>query len=199
MNSDIEVRPNTLGPMLDYLERHPQVAGVSVQLVNPDGSRQKFRTAFGPVLFPERFDRTFPVTFFGTTFHMGRRTMYNEDQVGLFDEYYFFFNEDLDWSIRAHRKRLVFHYLPDLPVMHYSGQGRAQNRLELLSEFYRMNLYFYAKFYGRVITRIVYLAQVVQILVILAYLRLVGKDQSGDAAAYRAALDKQQQFMRNLQ
>jgi hypothetical protein len=62
-----------------------------------------------------------------------------------------------------------------------------------------MNLYFYAKFYGRVITRIVYLAQVVQILVILAYLRLVGKDQSGDAAAYRAALDKQQQFMRNLQ
>jgi GT2 family glycosyltransferase len=198
MNSDIKVLPGTLGPMLDYLDSHPQVAGVSVQLVNPDMSRQKFRTSFGLVLFPERFDRIFRLTFFGDTFHLGRRAIYNKDQVGPFDEFYFFFNEDLDWSIRAHRKGLVFHYLPDLPVVHYSGQGRAQNRLKLLSEFYRMNLYFYAKFYGRAITRTVYLAQVASILVRLACLRLVGKDQSGDAVAYRAALDKQQQFMRTL-
>ncbi len=199
MNSDIKVLPGTLGPMLNYLDRHPQVAGVSVQLVNPDMSRQKFRTSFGPVLLPERLDRIFRLTFFGDTFHLGRRAIYNEDQVGLFDEYYFFFNEDLDWSVRAHRKGLVFHYLPDLPVVHYSGQGRAQNRLKLLSEFYRMNLYFYAKFYGRAITRTVYLAQAASILLRLAHLRLVGKDQSGDAAAYRAALEKQQEFMRTLQ
>src|SRR5712692_4885528 len=100
MNSDIKVLPGTLGPMMDYLDTHPQVAGVSVQLVNPDGSPQKFRTAFGPVVFPPRLDRTFRVTFFGTTFHMGRRAIYNQDQVDGFDEYYFFFNEDLDWSIR---------------------------------------------------------------------------------------------------
>jgi GT2 family glycosyltransferase len=199
MNSDIKVLPGTLGPMLDYLDSHPQIAGVSVQLVNPDMSRQKFRTSFGLVLLPERLDRIFRLAFFGDTFHLGRRAMYNEDQVGLLDEFYFFFNEDLDWSIRAHRKGLVFHYLPNLPVVHYSGQGRAQNRLKLLSEFYRMNLYFYAKFYGRVITRMVYLAQLAEGLVRLAHLRLIGKDQSGDAAAYRAALEKQQQFMRILQ
>jgi GT2 family glycosyltransferase len=199
MNSDIKVLPGTLGPMLDYLDSHPQVAGVSVQLVNPDRSRQKFRTSFGLVLFPERLDRIFRLAFFGDTFHLGRRAIYNEDQVGLFDEFYFFFNEDLDWSIRAHRKGLLFHYLPNLPVVHYSGQGRAQNRLKLLGEFYRMNLYFYAKFYGRMITRTVYLAQVASILARLAYLRLVGKNQSGDAAAYRAALNKQQQFMRTLE
>ncbi len=198
MNSDIKVLPGTLGPMLDYLDSHPQVAGVSVQLVNPDMSRQKFRTSFGLVLLPERLDRIFRLRFFGNTFHLGRRAVYNEDQVGLFDEFYFFFNEDLDWSVRAHRKGLVFHYLPDLPVVHYSGQGRAQNRLKLLSEFYRMNLYFYAKFYGRVITQTVYLVQVAQILVQLAHLRIVGKNQSDDAAAYRAALEKQQQFMRTL-
>ncbi len=198
MNSDIKVLPSTLGPMLDYLDSHPQVDGVSVQLVNPDMSRQKFRTSFGLVLLPERLDRIFRLRFFGNTFHLGRRAIYNEDQVGLFDEFYFFFNEDLDWSVRAHSKGLVFHYLPDLPVVHYSGQGRAQNRLKLLSEFYRMNLYFYAKFYGRVITRTVYLVQVAQILVQLAHLRIVGKSQSDDAAAYRAALEKQQQFMRTL-
>lgn len=198
MNSDIKVLPGTMGPMLDYLDRHPQIAGVSVQLVNPDMSRQKFRTSFGLVLFPERFDRIFRLRFFGDTFHLGRRAIYNEDQVGLFDEFYFFFNEDLDWSVRAHRNGLVFHYLPDLPVVHYSGQGRAQNRLKLLSEFYRMNLYFYAKFYGRAIARMVYLAQATSILVRLAHLRLIGKDQSGEAVAYRSAFEKQQQFMRTL-
>jgi GT2 family glycosyltransferase len=196
MNSDIKVRPNTLGPMMDYLDGHPQVAGVSVQLVNPDGSPQKFRTAFGPVWLPERLDRTFPVTFFGTTFHMGRRVIYNEDQVGGFDEYYFFFNEDLDWSIRAHRKGLVFRFLPHLPVVHYSGQGRAQNRDRLLSDFYRMNLYFYAKFYGRVVTRIVYLIQTAELLGRLVYLRLAGKQGSREARVYRVALEEQQRFMR---
>jgi GT2 family glycosyltransferase len=195
MNSDIKVRPNTLGPMMDYLDGHPQVAGVSVQLVNPDGSRQKFRTAFGPVLFPERLDRTFPVTFFGTTFHMGRRAIYNQDQVGEFDEYYFFFNEDLDWSIRAHRKGLVFHYLPHLAVVHYGGQGRAQNRDRLLSDFYRMNLYFYAKFYGRALTRVIYIIQTAELLGRLTTLRLKGRHDSREARAYRAALADQRRFM----
>ncbi len=198
MNSDIKVLSGTLGPMMDYLDTHPQVAGVSVKLVNPDGSPQKFRTSFGVVLFPARLDRIFPMTFFGTTFHMGRRTLFDEEQVGLFDEYYFFFNEDLDWSVRAHRKGLVFHYLPDLPVVHYSGKGRAQNRFKLLSELHQMNLYFYAKFYGRLSARIVSLIQTAELVGRLVHLRLAGKHNSPDAVAYRLALEKQRRFIENL-
>ena len=198
MNSDIKVLSGTLGPMMDYLDTHPQVAGVSVKLVNPDGSPQKFRTSFGVVLFPARLDRIFPMTFFGTTFHMGRRTLFDEEQVGLFDEYYFFFNEDLDWSVRAHRKGLLFHYLPDLPVVHYSGKGRAQNRFKLLSELHQMNLYFYAKFYGRLSARIVSLIQTAELVGRLVHLRLAGKHNSPDAAAYRLALEKQRRFIENL-
>lgn len=198
MNSDIKVRPGTLGPMMEYLEEHLDVAGVSTQLVNPDGSAQKFRTSFGLFVWPERLDRVFPVTFFGTTFHMGRREMYNEDQVGHFDEYYFFFNEDIDWSLRAHRRGLVFNFLPDLPVIHYTGQGRAQNRGTLLSELYRMNLYFYAKFFGRSITRLVYFFQTGELWGRLAYLWLAGKLNSIDGVAYRLALEKQRLFMDSL-
>ena len=198
MNSDIKVLSGTLGPMMDYLDTHPQVAGVSVKLVNPDGSPQKFRTSFGVVLFPARLDRIFPMTFFGTTFHMGRRTLFDEEQVGLFDEYYFFFNEDLDWSVRAHRRGLLFHYLPDLPVVHYSGKGRAQNRFKLLSELHQMNLYFYAKFYGRLSARIVSLIQTAELVGRLVHLRLAGKHNSPDAAAYRLALEKQRRFIENL-
>ena len=195
MNSDIKVLPGTLGPMMNYLDRYPHVAGASVQLINPDGSPQKFRTSFGVVLLPERLDRIFPVKFFGTTFHMARRSMYNEDQVGAFDEYYFFFNEDLDWSVRAHRKGLVFHYLPNLPVVHYGGRGRAHNRYRLLSELYRMNLYFYDKFYGRSSARVVYFLQMGELLIRSAYLRMIGRENSKDAAAYRSALEAQRSFM----
>ncbi len=195
MNSDIKVLPGTLRPMLDHLDTHAQVAGVSVQLVNPDGSPQKFRTAYGPVLFPERFDRIFRLRFFGTTFHLGRRAVYNEDQVGGFDENYFFFNEDLDWSIRAVRRGLIFHYLPNLPVVHYVGQGRAQNRYRILSELYPANLYLYVKFYGRFIASLVHLAQEVELAVRLAILRLRAQDNSSEAEAYRAAIDKQRRYL----
>ncbi len=198
MNSDIEVPPGTLGPMIDYLDSHPKVAGVSVRLVNPDGSPQKFRTSFGVTLWPQRLDRVSPVTFFGTTFHMGRRALFSEDQVGLFDEFYFFYNEDIDWSVRAHRKGFVFHYLPTLPVIHYGGRGRAQNRSRLLSELHRMNLYFYAKFYGRPAARLMYFLQMLELLGKLTHLRLTGRQNSSDAIAYASAIEKQRQFMRSL-
>ncbi len=198
MNSDIDVRRGTLGPMLDYLDRHPDVAGVSVRLVNSDGSSQKFRTSSGIVLLPERLDRIFPITFFGTTFHLGRRAIYTSDQVGFFDENYYFFNEDLDWSIRAHRRGLVFHYLPDLPVVHYVGAGRAQNRRTIQSELYAANLYLYAKFYGRSLARVVYLIHKAELLGRLAYLRLTGRQNSTDAVAYRLALEKVRRFMGQL-
>jgi GT2 family glycosyltransferase len=195
MNSDIKVLPGTMGPMLDYLDAHAQVAGVSVQLVNPDGSPQKFRTSYGPVLFPERFDRIFRLRFFGTTFHLGRRALYNEDQVGGFDENYFFFNEDLDWSIRAVRKGLIFHYLPNLPVVHYVGQGRAQNRYRIMSELYPANLYLYTKFYGRFIAGLVHLAQQIELSVRLVILRFRAQENSSEAEAYRAAIEKQRRFL----
>src|SRR2546425_4028391 len=198
MNSDIKVRPGTLGPMMDHLDAHPAVSGVTVQLIHPDGAPQKFRTSFGIVLLPEALKRIFPITFFGTTFHLGRRAIYNDDQVGPFDEYYFFFNEDLDWSVRAHRKGLVFHYLPNIPVIHYRGRGRAQNRQRLLTDQYRMNLYFYAKFYGRPMTQLIYYIQTAELLGRLAYLRLVGKGGKDDAAAYRLALEDQRRVMSSL-
>ncbi len=198
MNSDIKVRAGTLGPMMAHLDAHPEVSGVSVQLINPDGSPQKFRTSVGVVLLPERLDRIFPLSFFGTTFHLGRRALYNDDQVGPFDEYYFFFNEDLDWSVRAHRKGLMFHYLPHMPVVHYRGMGRAQNRQKLLTDQYRMNLYFYAKFYGRAVTHLIYYIQTAELLGRLAYLRLAGKGGTDVAAAYRLALDDQRRLMSSL-
>jgi GT2 family glycosyltransferase len=195
MNSDIKVPGGTLGPMIDYLERHQEIAGVTVRLINPDGSPQKFRTSSGLVVWPHRWDRIFPVTFFGTTFHMGRRRIYQEDQVGVFDENYYFFNEDLDWSIRAHRKGLVFHYLPNLQVIHYVGQGRAQNRYRIVSELYPANLYLYAKFYGRSAARLVYLVQRAELLGRLAHLRLRAGKNSSEADAYREALEKQRRYI----
>ena len=198
MNSDIKVLPGTLGPMMDYLDSYPRVAGVSVRLINPDGSPQKFRTSFGVSLWPGRFDRVFPITFFGTTFHMGHRATYDEDRVGLFDENYYFFNEDLDWSIRAHRQGLVFHFLPDLPVIHYRGRGQAQNRDRILGDLYQANLRLYAKFLGRSWARFAYVIQTAQLLGKLIHLRLAGRHNSSDAAAYRLALEKQRQFINNL-
>lgn len=198
MNSDIKVLPGTLGPMLDYLDRHSHIAGVSVRQVNSDGTARKFRKSLGMNLWPPQFDRILPVTLFGTTFHMGRRSMFNEDQIGMFDEYYYFFHEDLDWSIRAYRRGLMFQYLPELGVVHHGARGRVQNRGAILGEFYRANVYLQAKLYGRFSARLVYLVQTAELLCILAFLRLAGRQDSIDAATYRSAFEKQQQLADSL-
>src|SRR2546426_4149847 len=110
---------------------------------------------------------------------MGRRAMYDGDQIGPFDGHYHLFNEDLNWSIRAHRRGLVFHYSPNLPAVHYSGLGRAQNKFKIPIELYQANLYLYARFFGRPLARVIYLLQ------------------SWELLGYRLALEARQ-FMRDL-
>jgi hypothetical protein len=58
-----------------------------------------------------------------------------------------------------------------------------------------MNLYFYAKFYGRALTRVVYLIQTAELLGRLTALRLTGRYDSREARAYRVALADQRRFM----
>jgi hypothetical protein len=61
-----------------------------------------------------------------------------------------------------------------------------------------MNLYFYAKFFGRSAARLVYLIQIGELWGRLVYLWLAGKHNSIDGVAYRLALQKQRLFMDSL-
>jgi GT2 family glycosyltransferase len=181
LNSDIRVPRGTLAVMIRYLEEHPSVDVVSGRLRNPDGTPQFTRTkVFG---VESRSSKPFRITFVGTGFFMARAAAFAA--VGLFDEFYYFSNEDLDWSERATRMGLRMVCLPQVSVVHHSRAGARQNAGPILVELYRSNLYYFHKFYGPLVAR---LARAAMTWEIAARRRTVAKrSRAADSTGCRAA------------
>lgn len=132
--------PDALGA---FLERHPDAAAVAPMLVHPDGRRQSSLREFPALdtlwydliglsfLFPR--SRTFGrwrMGYFdgqaGRTVDqpmasclMVRREVF--DRVGLFDESYPMFFNDVDWCKRVKDAGLSIWYTPDVRVGHLGG------------------------------------------------------------------------------
>ncbi|MBE3584394.1 MAG: glycosyltransferase family 2 protein [Limnochordaceae bacterium] len=147
-NSDIWVPPSTLRIMTDYLNEDRDCMGVCGRLCHPDGTPQPSRTAVTSLL-PADMSRVHRATFPGTTFALYRREAF--ERVGLYDEVFYFYNEDLDWAIRAQRLGLRFMYLPEARVVHYVSQGRKQNGPKIIAHLYRSNLYVYRRHWPRLV------------------------------------------------
>jgi GT2 family glycosyltransferase len=139
--------------MYNYLEAHGDVSGVCGQLFFPNGQRQRIRTNVIDIKKAD-YSKSFKVTFVGTGFNMIRSKAF--DQVGLYDESYYFYNEELDWAERARRLKLTFILLPDAKVYHHLSQGAKQNYSAIIKELYKSNLYFFKKFYHPTIVSIAY-------------------------------------------
>jgi GT2 family glycosyltransferase len=154
MNDDVELFPETLGSMIALLDRHPDARGVPARPVYPDGSSQRVKLGiFG--LKRIRNNRIRRARFSGTTACLYQTELFRE--VGLFDEFYFFYNEDLDFSLRAKRRGIHFIFDPGIRVIHQLNQGRAKGEKFIKPHLYSANFYFYRKHFGLCIAFLYYL------------------------------------------
>lgn len=155
LNNDVIFRPGTLGRMVEFLESRPDVSGATVELINPDGTRQYQKTAIME-LWPRRPKRPARVTFVGTGCALIRAAAMEE--VGLYDERFYFYCEDLDWSHRAKRKGHRLYYLP-VQAVHVGGVGRQKNWTAIRVDLYQANVYYFWKNWGPTVSTLVYWAQ----------------------------------------
>lgn len=151
INDDCYLKDKVAKKAVDFLELHPEFMGLGLSLLNPDGTPQfmKLRIfSFWP-FNPRKPQR---ITFLGTNNLLCRKEVFQT--VGLFDENYFFFNEDLDWSWRAWRTRIQFYYKPEFKIYHDHGLfekpsfklGRSLARDIADLYFYRKNVAILLKF-----------------------------------------------------
>lgn len=73
------------------------------------------------------------------------------DKVGLLDEDFFIYMEDMDWCIRMKQAGFKTYYLPQVSVVHHVGKSVAVDKSaqeRAFVEHYRSRLYFFEKHRG---------------------------------------------------
>ena len=170
LNPDTVLLNNTLPVMVDYLNNHIDVGVVGPQLLNPDGSVQSSRRRF-PTLLTGLFESTWleplvPDSLLaryyvldlpddeendvdwvtGACMMVPRRIL---DHVGLFDEAYFMYSEELDLCRRVCVAGWRIVYLPEAQVVHHVGKSSEQAVTARHVNFQQAKLRYFRKHHGR--------------------------------------------------
>jgi len=140
LNSDTVVKQESLEKLIKFAEKNPGAGIIGARLVNPNGLVQPSVYHF-PTLGraireywlgqKEAYEKYAPkgkkalavkaVT--GAAMLIPRRTI---EKIGLLDERYFMYFEDLDYCQRVKRAGLKVYYLPEAEILHHHGQSAAQ-------------------------------------------------------------------------
>ena len=173
LNPDTEVCAGAIDGLAAYLASHPAVGVVGVQLLNPDGTQQR---SFGTFWFAHLL-RTFlrkhlrgeeaglagaqrsprPVDWLvGACLMVSARAL---RQIGVLDEVFFIYGEEIDWQFRLQQAGYRVALLPWLHVLHHGGQSTQQAKLAMRRQEYRSRYLLLAKHRGPA-ARGLYLAKV---------------------------------------
>lgn len=172
LNSDTLVRPGAMAELRKALQQNPNAALVSPRLEWPDGALQV--SAFRDPTFISEFDRAAgtgpiskllrrwstsptpsqePVPFEWASFAaiLIRREVF--EKIGLMDEGYFLYFEDIDFCRRARLAGFQSLYWPQAQVVHLRGgsgpvKEQQAKRRPLPLYFYASRSRFFAKSYG---------------------------------------------------
>jgi GT2 family glycosyltransferase len=171
LNPDTKLPPGAIVDTIAEMEAHQDIGALGPKLVLADGSLDRacrrsfpspevaFYRLFGLArLFPNhpRFarynllnvdeDTAIDVDSVVGAFMLVRREVI--ERVGMFDEAYRMYGEDLDWAFRIKEAGWRVRYHPAVVVLHYKGQSSRQRPVSSLRAFYDAMHIFYDKHYA---------------------------------------------------
>jgi N-acetylglucosaminyl-diphospho-decaprenol L-rhamnosyltransferase len=153
-----------------YLDAHPRVAALGPRLVYPDGRLQdsawRFPTPLVSMLglvslgrlgvTQSRGDAPRPVDWvMGAAVVLRREAL---DEVGLFDEGFFLYSEEVDLQRRLRRAGWEVHYFPPVSVVHHESQFSADIPEQRINEMWRSRHRYWQKHHSGAGARIAALA-----------------------------------------
>lgn len=90
------------------------------------------------------------------------------DQVGLLDEGFFMYGEDLDWCHRFHKSGWKVMFYPHASATHYGGGSSAKAPVKFFIEMQKANRRYWKKHYGVLgnifFSCIIFLSQTVRLI-----------------------------------
>ncbi|MBI3967978.1 MAG: glycosyltransferase family 2 protein [Chloroflexi bacterium] len=160
LNSDTVVQRDAFLTLVRFMDHHPEVGMAGPRLLNPDGTIQPASFHFPTLLmlwldfFPshprllgsvwngryraELAERPFSIDHpLGACIIVRREAM---DEVGILDEGFFMYCEEVDWCYRMRASGWKIYHVPNARVLHYGGQSARQVSDEMFYQLHRSRL-----------------------------------------------------------
>lgn len=210
LNPDTEIVDHALAMMVEYMDGHPQVGALGPQLLNPDGSiqssRRRFPTVATAFLESTILQQWSPHNRVTRHYYMADRPDHEIqevdwvtgacllarreaiEEVGLLDESFFMYSEELDWCRRIKAQEWKVVYLPTARVIHHGAQSSEQVKSFQHIQFQRSKIRYFRKHHGpwqADVLRLFILATYLYQLIVEALKWLVGHKRSLRAARVR--------------
>ena len=161
LNPDTVVAEGTLRGAIEFLDQYPEAGGAGVRMHNADGTLapESRRAVPTPMVaarkmlgFTKRYymsylswDEPGQIEVISGAFMLLRRKAI--DQVGMLDEDFFMYGEDIDLSYRLLKGGWQNWYLP-VDIIHYKGESTQKSSFRYVHVFYQAMLIFFRKHYG---------------------------------------------------
>lgn len=172
LNPDTLVQEDTFVKVIEFMDNHPEAGGLGVKMIDGKGkflpeSKRGLPTpwvAFYKIFGLSRFfptskkfgryhlgyldkDKTHEVDILSGAFMLMRKSVL--DKVGLLDETFFMYGEDIDLSYRIIKGGYKNYYYSDTTIIHYKGESTKKSSVNYVFVFYRAMVIFAKKHFSQ--------------------------------------------------
>lgn len=196
LNSDTELTTDSFTKAMAYLEENPSVGAVGCRLITPDGKldqgcKRGFPTPKASLFYFLKVHKWLkrPELDLYKLSHLDEHEIHEVDvisgafmvlprrvveEVGMLDERFFMYGEDIDWCYRIREAGYKIVYNPKLgDVIHYKGASGKKRKFKTLYNFYEAMILFYNKHYLKkynlLVTLLVYFGIILQFMLKLVW------------------------------
>jgi len=172
LNPDTVVEDTTFQKVITFMDEHPEAGGLGVKMIDGNGdflpeSKRGLPTPIVALykilglskLFPKSKtfgkyhlgyldeNKTAPVDILAGAFMLLRKKTL--DIIGLLDESFFMYGEDIDISYRITKAGFVNYYFPQTRIIHYKGESTKKTSVNYVITFYNAMVIFAKKHFSR--------------------------------------------------
>jgi GT2 family glycosyltransferase len=171
LNPDTIVEEDTFSKVVAFMDEHPDAGGLGVKMIDGKGNflpeskrglptpKDAFYKIFGlSRLFPKskkfgryhlsylNADEVHEIEILSGAFMLMRKTAL--DKVGLLDEAFFMYGEDIDLSYRIVLGGYKNYYFPKTCIIHYKGESTKKSSVNYVFVFYNAMIIFARKHFS---------------------------------------------------
>jgi len=144
LNPDTIINPETLETMIDFMDKNKDAGAATCKVVLPNGeiddsSHRGFPTPWNAFCYFSGIYKIFPKSRFFSGYTLGFMDLSKTheidsgagsfllvrreagEDIGWWDEDYFFYGEDLDFCYKLKQKKWKVYYVPTVFILHHKG------------------------------------------------------------------------------